>query len=820
MLAKPVMKVCPACRREYADHVETCSRDGAILVPIEVQADPFIGRIIGGTYEVLQFLGGGGFGNVYKVRNTRLDDVEALKIIHPEHMRDREPLERFRQEAKLLRKLGSKSEYIVDLYTLEEDRAENLFYFTMEYVEGWPLTRFVVERGALTPERALTLMRQLCSALEVAHASGVIHRDLKLDNVLLTGEGRDERVKVLDFGIAKVLGRGSLSSLTKGMPGTPGYAAPEQIKGLADLIGPPTDLFASGVILYALLTARRPWTGQPIGEPLSEGGQWDLINKSLEGKPNPPRDYNAAIPKKLEKIILKLLEKEPRRRFQSASELDAALATVLSRVSGQSPQQSSVVRDVETRGKRPPPKWPKVMMATVAAILIAVVVIAIIVWPKPPPDGTNTQGGIVSAESGTVDTVPKEEDSSNGPPSNSLIAVQRVTVAPARDTLTAKETVQLSAKPQDWAGSELSGRAVEWLSDDERIARVSSVGLVSAVGAGTVVIRATSEGKIGTATVTVVELPPVEPSRPNVADVASVRITPSQATVPVLGSTRLLATALDDRGDRLNRQFEWSSDNPVVAKVSSDGTVTVRTQGTARITATIDGRSATAVITAADVRVSTLRVNPGQASLKKDEQMQLYVIARDAQGNPLENPRVSWSSDQESVARVSTSGVLTGVAVGNTTIRAGSDGQTAEVKVTVMEPPPVRSATVTTTPYKFDGRDITVRVDLALQGYNGKLCCAALLFNHSGGGPLAGNTAPYVLQGQVAVMARFTPPDRPSPQFTLPLSALGLNRVGQVRLEAYVAVWEGQCNRLSSPGARSETFRVCVSRIPIGYSPC
>ena len=375
------MKACPACRREYADHIVVCSRDGEVLVPIDDQVDSLIGRIIGGTYEVLQFLGGGGFGNVYKVRNRRLDDIEALKIIHPQHMRDREPLERFRQEAKLLRRLGSKSEYIVDLYTLEEDRTENLFYFTMEFVEGWPLTRSVVERGTFTPERAVVLMRQLCSALEVAHTSGVIHRDLKLDNVLLTGEGRDERVKVLDFGIAKVLGRGSLTSLTKGMPGTPGYAAPEQIKGLGNLIGAPTDLFASGVILYSLLTARRPWTGEPLGEPLSESGQWDLINRTLEGKPHPPRGYNAAIPMELETIILRLLEKEARRRFQSASELDVALATVLSRSRSRIPHDPGV--GASTRTGRGEPRILSDSLSfgrVLSGVGVGVGVVLVIVW--------------------------------------------------------------------------------------------------------------------------------------------------------------------------------------------------------------------------------------------------------------------------------------------------------------------------------------------------------------------------------------------------------------------------------------------------------
>gem|GEM_PF-61518 len=325
------MKKCPECQREYADRIKFCPRDGSALQPVDTsRGDPLLGRIIGGTYEVLEFLGGGGFGNVYKVKNLRLDDIEALKIIHPALLREQESIERFQREAKLLRKLGGKSSHIVHLYVLQEDKEEGFFYFTMEYVDGLPLTRTIRSEGSMHVVRALELTRQICQALEVAHAQGVVHRDMKLDNILLTRDAEEEQVKILDFGIAKVLGQQSLSDLSRGMPGTAGYAAPEQIKGESDRISAATDLFATGVILFNMLTGRDPWSGTPVGEPLSEDGNWEIIEKTLEEVPIPARQLNPEIPKELETIINRLLQKDPALRFASAAELDRALVRLLS----------------------------------------------------------------------------------------------------------------------------------------------------------------------------------------------------------------------------------------------------------------------------------------------------------------------------------------------------------------------------------------------------------------------------------------------------------------------------------------------------------
>lgn len=604
------MKTCPVCRREYADTMKFCPHDGEPLPAGEEPVDPMVGRTLGGRYEVLEYLGGGGFGTVYRVRNLRLDDVEALKIIRSEHLREREPLERFRREAKLLRKLGRRSPHIVDLYGLEEDREENLVYFTMEHVPGVTLTRKIGDEGALEPARALRLVRQICSALELAHGEGVIHRDLKLDNVLVVGEGPEERVKILDFGIAKVVGQKSLTDLSRGMPGTLGYAAPEQIRGEASKIGVETDLFAAGVILYNLLTGRDPWRGDRIGERTTEMSDWEVIRRTLEEDPVPLRQVDRELPGELEAITLRLLEKEPADRYRSAAELDEALA-------GVAPGPSDVT--VEARGGSVSPGgarsgvW-KVVVPLVAAAALVGLALGVrglmsgsdpLETPPPAEPATATPGEEGAGEGGPVaaaDSTPGGGPGTGVAPADPSASADRdvagsssepsgeppLALRPVRTTLEVGETAELAATG---AGASGAGPGeLSWSSDRPDVAAVdAATGAVSGVSAGVARVTARRGGRVATATITVV---PASPS--------ALELDPRAVEVEEGGTVPVEARLLDARGDELPGDVEWSSRVPDVAGVAPAGPATGRvrglTPGTARIEARAGGIAAEATV--------------------------------------------------------------------------------------------------------------------------------------------------------------------------------------------------------------------------------
>ncbi len=402
------MKQCLQCHKEYPDNVKYCPQCGAPVRAVGEETDPLVGRLLGGRYMVEERVGAGGFGTVYKVRDQRFGNAQmALKVIHPRHAHDRIAMERFRQEAHLLFDLGKRSAAIVQFYNFEEDEREKLFYFAMEWVDGIPLTQLLVLEGKLSPQRAVRLVRQVCEPLRVAHRRGVIHRDLKPDNLMLVQEEDEEMVKVLDFGIAKALaeqwGEKRFTESVLGMPGTAGYAAPEQLEGRTKEIGAPTDLFALGVILYNLLTGRDPWFGKPLTEPLTRREEMvELPSRVLEGRAISPRQWNPELPEEVEAIIFKLMEKDPNRRFQSAKELDQALAAleqkwtapppppIRERLETRPPPPPPPIRErLETRPTPPPRPWyqrPRVYglgLVGVGLILALLVGIPNLIWPDP-----------------------------------------------------------------------------------------------------------------------------------------------------------------------------------------------------------------------------------------------------------------------------------------------------------------------------------------------------------------------------------------------------------------------------------------------------
>ena len=267
---------------------------------------PDVAASLAARYEVLESLGEGGMGLVYRVRDRETAEILALKLLRPEIARDPSMMERFKDEIRLARRITHKN--ICRIYDF--NRVDDLAYITMELVDGESLRAYLKRAGKLSPERVIDLARQIAAGLGEAHAQGVVHRDLKPENVILA---RDGLVKLMDFGIARALGGNATTAQI--VIGTPGYMAPEQSQGKA--VDQRTDLYALGLILYECLTGRRAFAGAtPV----------EVALKQIKERPVPPRQLLSATPPHLEAIVMRCLEKEPSRRFASAAELQRTLA--------------------------------------------------------------------------------------------------------------------------------------------------------------------------------------------------------------------------------------------------------------------------------------------------------------------------------------------------------------------------------------------------------------------------------------------------------------------------------------------------------------
>jgi tRNA A-37 threonylcarbamoyl transferase component Bud32 len=252
-------------------------------------------------YEILGELGRGGMAVVYRARQKALDRVVAVKVLRPGEMLFDTMLRRFEKEAQTLAKL--RHPHIVAIH--EVGHAGANVFFSMDLVEGASL-HDLIARGDMTPTRTVKLMRQVASAISYAHSRGLIHRDLKPANILVD---REDHAFVADFGLAREISGTEGMTHTGQILGTPAFMAPEQARGDPAAIGEPADIYALGAILYECLTGRLPFEGKPLP---------DLIQAVLHEDPPPPRRLNPRVPRDLEVVCLKAMEKDPARRYATA----------------------------------------------------------------------------------------------------------------------------------------------------------------------------------------------------------------------------------------------------------------------------------------------------------------------------------------------------------------------------------------------------------------------------------------------------------------------------------------------------------------------
>ena len=263
-------------------------------------------------YDILSEAGHGNMGNVYKAKDRETGETVALKLIKPEIASDQAMTDRFKNELLFARKITHKN--VCRVY--EFNRLGGIAYTSMEFVEGESLRSVLSRFGGLPVRKAVDLALQICSGLKEAHAQGIVHRDLKPENVMIDAQGN---VKIMDFGIARSMEGGT--RLTGAMIGTPAYMSPEQVSGKT--VDYRTDIYALGLVLYEMFTGSETFRADTAVA---------VAMKQMQEVPTPPHDIDPNIPVYIERAILKCLEKDPAKRFQSIAELENALRST--RVTG------------------------------------------------------------------------------------------------------------------------------------------------------------------------------------------------------------------------------------------------------------------------------------------------------------------------------------------------------------------------------------------------------------------------------------------------------------------------------------------------------
>lgn len=269
-----------------------------------------IGLELGGRYEIIARIGGGGMALVYKGHDILLNRKVAIKVLRQQFVHDEEFIRRFRREAQSAASLSHPN--VVSIYDVGQE--DEIHYIVMEYIDGSNLNEVIQERAPLQVEEAVHIASQICDALDHAHHNQIIHRDIKPHNILI---GKNGRIKVTDFGIARAATSSTITQ-TGSVIGSVHYFSPEHAKGV--LTGEKSDLYSLGIVMYQMLTAQLPFHGE---SPIS------VALKHLQENVEDPRKFNLLIPQSVENIILKSMQKSPEDRYQSAGEMHNDLDTCL-----------------------------------------------------------------------------------------------------------------------------------------------------------------------------------------------------------------------------------------------------------------------------------------------------------------------------------------------------------------------------------------------------------------------------------------------------------------------------------------------------------
>ena len=698
----PGARFCTRCGSDVSGEQGNVATARMPSVPVEEQGIEILRRATLGEYEVLAELGRGGMATVYLAHEISLDRKVAIKVMAPQLMFGEGMAERFRREARTAASLSHP--HIIPIYAVKE--AGRVLYFVMKFVAGRPLDDIIRQVGALPIPMARAILAQVGSALGYAHRRGIIHRDIKPANIMIDDEGWPV---VTDFGIAKVAETQGLT-MTGVAVGTPSYMSPEQCA--AKEVTGRSDQYSLGIVAYEMITGKQPFVADT-----AMAIMWQHFNDP----PRPIREHRPECPPELEAAVLRMIEKQPDKRWPSIEDAIGAMgASALAHDDpihlqmvglAKSSLNQRLLDEMKTPTSLVPPTRASGKVKTEAIAAIGSVAVSprsanlaagdtlqlsamvqdikgdtvagrAVEWTSGDTRlASVTSSGLVTALApGEVTITATVENHSAG--CQLVIApvpVAAVVIAPATGSIEAGATLQLSATLRDPQGKPITGRSIAWSSSDPAAASVSAQGLVAGTVPGNARITATCEGKSGAAVITVVPAP-----------VALLEVAPPVVGLMVGRSERLALAVKDSRGHALSgRPVEWSSRNPGVAAVTPAGEVTAISPGSTEIVARVEGKSASAKVNVIQVQVASVQVSPHSSAIKVGEKIQLSAEPRDERGASLAGRAVSWASSKPGVATVSGEGLVTGLGAGNAIISATVEGKKVTAEVRVAAPAPV-----------------------------------------------------------------------------------------------------------------------------------
>jgi eukaryotic-like serine/threonine-protein kinase len=310
------MKTCPRCGREFQDTTTLCPADGTVL---EKSGDELVGQMLTERYRIDERISEGGMGTVYRATHVLMDKRVAIKVLHPSLAADDKIVARFSREARAASRISHPHALNVTDFGESES---GVVFLVMEYLDGRTLKEVIQSEGPMPLPRAVEILKQVSGALDAAHAEGVVHRDLKSDNIMLIeGMNGSDWAKVLDFGIAKI--KENTGKMDPGLTapnliiGTPQYMSPEQCSQASE-IDARSDIYSLGIISYEMLTGHVPFTGE---SPTA------IMMKHLQDPPPSVMEERDDLPPQVGMVITSALAKRPEDRFQSAGELSEAFAS-------------------------------------------------------------------------------------------------------------------------------------------------------------------------------------------------------------------------------------------------------------------------------------------------------------------------------------------------------------------------------------------------------------------------------------------------------------------------------------------------------------
>jgi len=307
------MKSCPVCGKEYSDTTTLCPSDAAVL---ERKDDPLLGQTLASKYLIEKLIKRGGMGSVYLGKHILMDKTVAIKVLRPSLAMDDDVVRRFSREAKAASRISHPHAVSVNDFGESED---GVVFLVMEYLDGRTLKEIVRSQGPMQLERVVEIVRQVSGALDAAHEQGVVHRDLKSDNIMLSKATGGEWAKVLDFGIAKIQQSNSHDddiTAANLVIGTPQYMSPEQCSH-SGAIDARSDIYSLGIIIYEMLAGNVPFTGE---SPTA------IMMKQVQDPPPSILEARSDLPVSLSSVIAKALAKDPADRYATAGDLSQALA--------------------------------------------------------------------------------------------------------------------------------------------------------------------------------------------------------------------------------------------------------------------------------------------------------------------------------------------------------------------------------------------------------------------------------------------------------------------------------------------------------------